>query len=69
MEKSKVYFIKEIKSENLITIYNKLNQELKGKVAIKISTGEPGGKNYLKPELIKNIRSEDRRVGKEVCCN
>ncbi len=55
MEKSKVYFIKEIKPENLITIYNKLNQELKGKVAIKISTGEPGGKNYLKPELIKNI--------------
>ena len=55
MEKSKVYYIKEITPENIVTIYNKLNQELKGKVAIKISTGEPGGKNYLKPELIKKI--------------
>ncbi|MBO4570112.1 MAG: DUF362 domain-containing protein [Clostridia bacterium] len=50
--KSKVYFTKEITSESLIKIYNALNRELKGKVAVKISTGEPGGHNFLNPKLI-----------------
>ncbi len=55
MEKSKVYFTKDISSEGLIKIYEALGCELKGKVAVKISTGEPGGHNYLKPELIKGL--------------
>ena len=38
-----------------IKIYDKLNAELKGNVAIKISTGELGGHNYLKPDLIKDF--------------
>ena len=44
--KSKVYFTKEITSESLIKIYESLNHELKGKVAVKISTGELGGHNF-----------------------
>ena len=52
MEKSKVYFTKDISAEGLIKIYEVLNRELKGRVAVKISTGEPGGHNYLKPQLI-----------------
>lgn len=35
MEKSKVYFIKEISPESLIKIYDALGRELKGKVAVK----------------------------------
>lgn len=35
MEKSKVFFTKEITSENLIKIYEALGEELKGKVAVK----------------------------------
>ena len=46
MEKSKVYFTKEITPESLIWIYKALGVELKGKVGVKISTGEPGGHNY-----------------------
>jgi len=53
--KSKVYFTKDISSEGLLRIYEVLNKELTGKVAVKISTGEPGGHNYLKPELIKDL--------------
>lgn len=53
--RSKVYFTKEITPESLIKIYKALGHELKGKVAVKISTGEPGGHNYLKPELIKPL--------------
>ena len=55
MEKAKVYFTKDITPESLVNIYNKLGVELTGKVGIKISTGEPGGNNYLKPELIKDL--------------
>lgn len=53
--KSKVYFTKEIDNQSLIKIYEKLGVELKGNVAVKISTGEPGGHNYLKPNLIKDL--------------
>ena len=55
MEKSIVYFTKEITPNSLIRIYEKLGVELKGKVGVKISTGEPGGNNYLKPELIGDL--------------
>lgn len=58
MEKAKVYFTKEITSESLIKIYEACGKELNGKVAVKISTGELGGHNYLKPELIKDLVSK-----------
>ncbi len=52
MEKSKVYFTKEITSEALVKMYEALGVELKGKVGVKISTGEPGGHYFLNPQLI-----------------
>lgn len=55
MEKSKVYFTKEITPESLIKIYEAVGKELEGKVAVKISTGEPGGHNFLNPNLIKDL--------------
>lgn len=55
-EKSKVYFTKEITPASLVKIYEQLNVPLDGKkVAVKISTGEAGNTNYLKPELIKDL--------------
>lgn len=55
---SKVYFTKEISPEALVRIYKALGREAKGRVAVKISTGEAGGHNYLKPELIRNLVNE-----------
>ncbi len=55
MEKSKVYFTREITPESLVRIYRALGVELRGKVGVKISTGEPGGHNYLHPELIGEL--------------
>ncbi len=52
MEKSKVYFTKKINSDSLIKIFNYLDITPKGKVGIKVSTGENGSKGYLKKELI-----------------
>ena len=39
-------------------MYEVLGKELKGKVAVKISTGEPGGHNFLNPNLIKDLVSK-----------
>ena len=55
MEKAKVYFTKEITPDSLIRIYESLGKELSGKIAVKISTGEPGGHNFLNPNLIRDL--------------
>ena len=55
MEKSKVYFTNQITSDSLVKIYEQVGKELKGNVAIKKSTGEPGGHNFLNPNLIKKL--------------
>lgn len=51
-EPAKVYYVKEITPENLIKIYDALGVELKGKVGVKVSTGEAGSRGYLKADLI-----------------
>ena len=51
----KVYMFKAIDSENLVKIYEALGREATGKVAVKLSTGEPGGHNFLQPALIKDL--------------
>ena len=53
--KSKVYFTKNITKENMIKMYQVLNKELSGNVAVKLHSGEQGNQNYLKPEFLKDI--------------
>lgn len=55
MGKSKVYFTKEITPESLVRIYKALGFKLKGKVAVKLHSGEEGNQNYVKPEFVKQI--------------
>ncbi len=50
-----VYFTNQITSESLIAIYQSLGVSLRGKIAVKISSGEPGGHNYLQPALIGRL--------------
>lgn len=50
-----VYMTSEISPEAIIKLYKQLGREAKGKVAVKISTGEPGGHNFLQPSLIKDF--------------
>lgn len=52
---STVYFTKEITPESLLMIFEALGVSPEGKVAVKISSGEAGGHNYLKPELIGKL--------------
>lgn len=55
MEKSKVYFTKEITPESVIKMYEILGVKLPGKVAVKLHSGEQGNQNYLRPEFVKKI--------------
>ena len=53
MEKSKVYFCKEITPENVVKMFKTLGRELPGKVAVKVHSGEAGNQNFLRPEFMK----------------
>ena len=55
MEKSKVYFCKEITPENIVKMYEILGKQLPGKVAVKLHSGERGNQNYIRPEMVKKI--------------
>ena len=57
-EVAKVYMFKEITPDNLVKIYETLGRKAEGKVAVKLSTGEPGGHNFLQPSLIKDLVQE-----------
>ena len=52
---SKVYMTSDISADGLVKVYEALGLKPEGKVAVKISTGEPGGHNFLQPALIKNL--------------
>lgn len=55
MSKSKVYFCPRITAENLIKVYNALGREARGRVAVKLSTGEAGNPNHLSTDIIKGL--------------
>ena len=55
MNKSKVYFCPRITADNLIKVYKALGRDAKGRVAIKLSTGEAGNPNHLSTDVIKGL--------------
>lgn len=67
MEKSKVYFCKEITPENVVKMFDKLGKKLHGKVAVKVHSGEEGNQNYLHPEFMRPM--VEKVNGTVVECN
>ena len=59
-EKSTVYFTKNITPEAVVKIYKALGVEAKGRVALKISTGESEKSNHLRPAFIKPLVDETK---------
>lgn len=53
--KSKVYFCKDVTGEGVLKLYQKLDKELTGKIAIKVHSGEEGNPNFLRPEFWKPV--------------
>ena len=67
MTNATVYFTRDISPAGLARAFGALGVKLPGKVAVKISTGEPGGHNFLQPALIGElVRSLDGTI---VECN
>ena len=54
-DKPIVYFTKDISPEGLVKIYDKISQNIDGKVAIKFHTGEPHGPNILPVPMVKAL--------------
>ena len=52
---STVYMTKDISPAGLMAAYKALGVEATGKVAVKVHMGEPGGHNFLSPDLVKDF--------------
>ena len=53
-----VYLTKKITPEALVSIYKAMGVKARGRVAIKISTGESSRTNHLRPDFIKPLVDE-----------
>ena len=53
--KAQVFFTKDLSAEGLRSVYARISQQLTGKVAVKLHTGEPDGPNILPRAWIKNL--------------
>ena len=53
--KSKVFFTRSLDPQKVTELYNLVGKELKGRVAIKLHSGEPGNQNFLGPDFWEPI--------------
>lgn len=53
--RAKVYFTKHIDAAHLIALYDKINEGIYGKVAVKLHTGEKHGPNILPRDIVKDF--------------
>lgn len=58
LAQSKVYVTRDLSPEALVKIYKALGRKAKGKVAVKISTGESEKTGFLRPAFIKPLLDE-----------
>ena len=65
--KPTVYFCREITPENVVRLYEALDVQLPGLVAVKVHSGEKGNQNYLRPAFLKPMI--DAVQGTVVECN
>ena len=56
-EVPKVYFTRELTPEALVKMYRLVNQEMTGKVAIKLHTGEKNGPNIIPRDMVKALQA------------
>lgn len=55
---AKVYFSPVIDAASLIRLYNLVNENIYGKVAIKLHTGEPNGPNILPRDMVRAFQAQ-----------
>ena len=52
---SSVYFTSEISAEGVLKVFEKIERNISGNVAIKVHFGEEGNQNYLRPNLVEKL--------------
>ena len=50
-----VYFTRDLSAEGLDKIYNKVKENIDGKIAIKLHTGEKNGPNIIPRPWVENL--------------
>ena len=55
---AKVYFTKKIDAEHLIKLYKMINENIFGKVGIKLHTGEKNGPNILPRDMVQTFQAQ-----------
>lgn len=55
---AKVYYTKHIDAEHLIKLYQKVNEGIYGKTAIKVHTGEQHGPYILPRDMVKAFQAQ-----------
>ena len=58
-EESVVYFTRDLSPEGLKKIYERVNENIDGKIAIKLHTGEPHGPNIIPSSWIKEFVKDE----------
>lgn len=64
-----VYFTRDLSSDGLRKLYSRINQNITGKVAVKLHTGEPNGPNIIPREWVKSLIENDVPEGRIVETN
>ena len=54
-EKSVVYFTRDLSAEGLKKIYDRVKENITGKIGIKLHTGEPHGPNIIPRPWVENL--------------
>ncbi len=55
-DRARVFFTPDISAKGLLAVYSRINEDITGKVAIKLHTGEPQGPNILPREMVKALQ-------------
>ncbi len=56
MQKATVYFSSDISAESLLRLYQQINHNISGQVAIKWHSGEPKGPNIIPRDMVKALQ-------------
>lgn len=56
--RAKVYFTQHIDAEHLLRLYERINDAIYGKIAIKLHTGEKNGPNILPRDMVKAFQAQ-----------
>ena len=54
-----VYFTRDLSPEGIEKVYDRVKAYIKGKVAIKLHTGEPNGPNIIPPTWVKKVMEDE----------